>query len=109
MTNVIQKSMMLSTLVYLIVGACGYIAFGPRWVGSSCYLHGDNVHRALRTWQQAPVAVHMGCSDPAVSFVEIKEKEQKGVLFCCFVSVAFTPRGWMAFCQVCRCCRAVDC
>lgn len=36
MTNVIQKSMMLSTLVYLIVGACGYIAFGPRWVGGVC-------------------------------------------------------------------------
>ncbi|GAB4819563.1 hypothetical protein N2152v2_006609 [Parachlorella kessleri] len=33
MTGVIQKSMLLSTLVYLLVGACGYIAFGQRTAG----------------------------------------------------------------------------
>ena len=30
MTGVIQKSMMLSSCLYILVGACGYLAFGPK-------------------------------------------------------------------------------
>lgn len=34
MTTMVQRGMLLSAAIYVAVGACGYGAFGERWVGA---------------------------------------------------------------------------
>lgn len=49
MTGVIQKSMLMSSVVYIVVGACGFLAFGQR-----CASHGQACSARWATTSSAP-------------------------------------------------------
>ena len=44
MTGVIQRSMLMSSVVYVVVGGCGFLAFGQRCAGQACSAQACNTH-----------------------------------------------------------------